>query len=149
MKSQIAIPIDTKTFLELAEFLKEKNDPRDPVEVADQAIWYWMDNASWKPELLRDTDASGYQWKSLFLPAGTQIRMQYKGSYFYAMIEGDEMMYEGESTSPASFANKITQSSRNAWRDIWVKRPQDSEWKLANALRGPSTAADKLLSELD
>jgi hypothetical protein len=149
MNSQIALPIDTKTFLELAAFLKENNDPRDPVEVANQAIWYWMESASWKPELLKETDARGYQWKNLFLPAGTQIRMQYKGSYFYAMIDGDEMIYESESTSPASFANKVTQSSRNAWRDIWVKRPQDTEWKLANDLRDLSSKSDKLLAELD
>lgn len=135
MESKIAPLIDTKTFLALADFLKESNDPRDPAEVIDQAVWYWMDNAAWKPELLEKTNARGYQWKSLFLPSGTQIRMQYKGSYFYATVEGDELIYDGESTSPANFANKITQSSRNAWRDIWVNRPQDSEWNLANDLR--------------
>jgi hypothetical protein len=135
MKSQIAPLIDTKTFLALVDFLKENNDPRDPCEVVDQAVWYWMDNASWKPELLEKTDALGYQWKNLFLPSGTQIRMQYKGRYFYAVVKGDDLIHDGKSTSPANFANNITQTSRNAWRDIWVKRPQDSEWKLANDLR--------------
>ncbi|MFM9913376.1 MAG: hypothetical protein ACKVN9_07580 [Methylophilaceae bacterium] len=150
MKTQIAIPVDTKTFLRLADFLNEHADPRDPVTIVEDAIWYWMDNASWKPELFSKTDARGYQWKNLFLPTDTQIRMQYKGIYFYAKVDGDEVIYENEPISPATLANKITQSSRNAWRDLWIKRPKDAEWKLADDLRGSQNAAEvESMKELD
>ena len=136
MNTQISIPVPTELFMELINFLRENNDPRDPVHVVTNAIGYWMDNASWKPELLAKTDLRGYQWKNLFMPSGTQIRMQYKGSYFYAKIEGDELIFNGNPISPSTLANTITSSSRNAWRDLWIKRPTDTEWVLADDCRG-------------
>lgn len=135
MKTHISVPLPTQQFLELVDFLRSNNDPRDPVEVVVAAIDYWLDNASWKPELLSESDTRGYQWKNLFLSSGTQIRMQYKGTYFYAKVEGDEIIYDGKSISPGSLANTIAGNSRNAWRDLWLKRPDDKEWKLADECR--------------
>ncbi|MBU0967897.1 MAG: hypothetical protein KKA54_16105 [Proteobacteria bacterium] len=152
MKSHISVPVQTSQFLELANFLRTNNDPRDPVDVIVTAIDYWLDNASWKPELLSEisSDDRGYQWKSLFLVHGTQIRMQYKGTFFYAKVEGDEIIYNGESISPGSMVNKITGTSRNAWRDLWIKRPSDQEWKSALGCRPESKEiSEKLLQELD
>jgi hypothetical protein len=144
MKTHIAVPIATQQFIELANFLHSKGDPRDPVHVVAAAIDYWLDNASWKPELLSESDARGYQWKNLFLPNGTQIRMQYKGVYFYAKVEVDEIIYEGKSISPGSLANTIAGNSRNAWRDLWIKRPDDKEWKLADECRAEVAAPDSV-----
>jgi hypothetical protein len=135
METQVAIPVPTEKFLELSNFLQSKGDRRDPVHAVWDAIEYWLMNADWKPELLRQNDTHGYQWKSLFLPEGTQIRMPYKGQYYYAKVERDEIIYEGKSISPGSLANTITSSSRNAWRDLWIKRPDDKEWKLADECR--------------
>lgn len=135
MKTQISVPVSTAQFLGLVDFLRSNGDPRDPVEVIAAAIDYWQDNASWKPELMSKSDNRGYQWKSLFLPEGTQVRMQYKGEYYYAKVEGDEIIYKGSPISPGSLANTIASSSRNAWRDLWIQRPQDSEWKLADDCR--------------
>lgn len=144
MESTISVSIPTEQFLDLVNFLRSNNDPRDPVNVVRTAIEYWMDNASWKPELLSQTDTSGYQWKNLFLPSGTQIRMQYKGQYYYAKVEGDSIIYNEKPVSPSTLANTIAGGSRNAWRDLWIKRPdpvREEEWKLADNLR---RAADKL-----
>lgn len=135
MKTQISVPVQTQQFLELANFLRSNCDPRDPVEIVSIAIDYWLDNASWKPELLFESDTRGYQWKNLFLPSGTQIRMQYKGAYFYAKVDGDEIIYDSKPISPGSLANTIAGNSRNAWRDLWIKRPEDKEWKLADECR--------------
>ncbi|WP_177219754.1 hypothetical protein [Nitrosospira multiformis] len=45
-------------------------------------------------------------------------------------------MYEGEAFSRSGLANRIASgTSRNAWRDLWIKRPRDKEWVLANDLR--------------
>ena len=149
MNTNISIPISTKQFLELADFLRNNGDPRDPVEVFPLALDYWISNASWKPELLAESDARGYQWKNLFLSDGTQIRMQYKGAYSYAKVEGDEIIYKGQTISPSNLANSITGSSRNAWRDLWIKRPNDKEWKLAGDCRMESKElGDNLLQEL-
>lgn len=144
MKTQISVPVYTQQFLELANFLRSNGDPRDPVEIVSVAIDYWLDNASWKPELLSESDTRGYQWKNLFLPSGTQIRMQYKGAYFYAKVDGDEIIYDGQPNSPGSLANTIAGNSRNAWRDLWIKRPEDKEWKLADECRS-EVATDPLI----
>ena len=136
-------------FLELSDFLQQ-NYHRDPVLAVRDAIEYWLQNADWKPELLSQSAARGYQWKSLFLPEGTQIRMSCRGTYHYAKVEGDEIIYDGKPISPGSLVNTITSSSRNAWRDLWIKRPDDKEWKLSDDCRRESReTADKLLAELD
>ena len=135
MKTQISIPVDTERFLELVDFLRENNDPRDPIHMVDLAIEYWMQNASLKPELLSLSTSRGYQWKSLFLPDSTEIRMQYKGAYSYANVKGDELIYNGKPTSPSTLANTIAGGSRNAWRDLWIKRAGDLDWCLADDLR--------------
>lgn len=151
MNSCISIPIQTEQFLELVNFLKSNKDPRDPVEVVSTAIQYWLDNANWKPELQEEVSSTvrGYQWKNLFLRQGTQIRMQYKGTYFYARVEDDKIVYLGKPVSPGSLANKIAGTSRNAWRDLWIKRPEDKEWKLADECRSKEEATQKLFEELD
>jgi hypothetical protein len=143
MNSNISVSIPTKMFLELVDFLKENDDPRDPVIAIHDAIDYWMQNASWKPELLLKSDTQGYQWKNVFLPSGTELRMQYKGDYYYAKVEGDSVMYNGRSITPSVLANTVANGSRNAWRDIWVKRPGpngDTEWKLADDIRQVTSA---------
>lgn len=149
MQTYVSIPIPTTLFLDLAEFLKHHGDPRDPVQVVADAIDYWMDNADSKPELLVETTARGYQWKQLFLPDGTEIRMQYKGAYSYARVEGDEIIYKGQAVSPASLANTIAGSNRNAWRDLWIKRPSDKEWRIAEDCRTEEKRlSDSILKEL-
>lgn len=148
MESHISVPIPTGQFVELVEFLRNKGDMSDPVEVVSKAIDYWMDNASWKPELLAVSSARGYQWKSLFLPEGTEIRMQYKGAYSYAKVEGDDLIYKGEPISPAAMANTVAGGSRNAWRDLWIKRPTDREWRLADDCRSEATEAGRSFNEL-
>jgi hypothetical protein len=142
MKTQVTVPISTGQFLELVDFLRSKGDPTDPVLVVANAIDYWMQNADWKPELLSESSARGYQWKNLFMPQGTEIRMQYKGVYTYAKVEGDDILYRGETTTPATLANTVAGSSRNAWRDLWIKRPGDHEWLLADDCRRESQGSD-------
>ena len=142
MKTYISIPVETDQFLELVDFLRSNGDPRDPVGMVSTAIQYWLDNASWKPELLAESNTQGYQWKTLFLPNGTEIRMQYKGAYSYANVEGDSIIFKDKAISPGSLANTIAGSSRNAWRDLWIKRPEDKEWKLADDCRDESPALE-------
>jgi hypothetical protein len=148
MKSHLSIPVPTTQFVELVEFLSSKGDPSDPVEVVSKAINYWMDNASWKAELLTVCSARGYQWKNLFLPESTEIRMQYKGAYSYAKVEGDDIIFKGKPISPSAMANTVAGGSRNAWRDIWIKRPADREWRLADDCRSETAESDRLHDEL-
>lgn len=160
MNTQISVPVPTTLFVDLVAFLREQGSNRDPVEVIATAIDYWMQNASWKQDSLMpevnstESKSHGCTWKykdkSIFLPHGTEIRMPYKGQYHYANVEGDNIKYKGDIVSPAALANRITQSSRNAWRDLWIKRPGEKEWTLADDMRlGIRRAtSDELLAEL-
>lgn len=137
-QSFINVPVPTEVFLELVHFLNGVGSSRDPVATVTLAIDYWIQNASDKPDdLLPDVvDAEkGYRWKQLYLPHGSIIRMKYRGQFHYAKVEGDKIKYEKKVVSPSEFANTVTGTSRNAWRDLEVKRPNDRAWFLADYLR--------------
>jgi hypothetical protein len=141
--STVGVPVRTDRFVRLVDFLREKGSDRDPVDAIEGAIDYWIQNANWKtddlmPEVFERQNYRGYQWKSQLLPPGTQVRMTYKGDTYHAAIEGDDFIYEGKKSSPSDFANTVASgTSRNAWRDLWIKRPQDHEFRLADSLRPP------------
>jgi hypothetical protein len=84
-------------------------------------------------------DVRGYLWKAkdarLFLPDGTAVRMQYKGADYNAEVQDQQISYKGKSLTPGQFANEVANSSRNAWRDLWIKFPDGDEWLLADDLR--------------
>jgi hypothetical protein len=83
----------------------------------------------------------GYQWQNVFLPNGTQLKIPYKGRDHLAEIRHQQLYYEDTPTSPSQFASRVARyTSRNAWRDIWVKRPDDKDWLPANRLRRESRA---------
>ena len=78
----------------------------------------------------------GYHWAPIFLPNGTQIRMEYKKELFNAVVKNNKVMFEEESYSPSELARNIAAgTSRNAWRDLLIKRPGDTNWALAYDLR--------------
>ena len=77
----------------------------------------------------------GYSWGRLFLPDHTKLRMKYKGTYYYAEIDGDSVVYEGKTVTPNQFVREVTKQARNAWITIWVRRPRDGNWHLADELR--------------
>ena len=132
----ISVPIATSTFIGLVDFLRERKSSRDPLEVIESAIDYWMDNAEWKEEILSPSSlATGYSWKTVFLPSGTVLRIRYDSEYHYAKVEGDKLTYEGRTVSPNQFAMMVAGCARDAWRDLWVKRPGDTDFVVANSVR--------------
>lgn len=140
-QSFIHIPIPTELFVRLSDFLRKEGSDSDPVDTIRVAIEYWMDNASWKQEALLPgvfDQEKGYRWKQVFLPHGSLIRMKYKNRFYYAKVEGDVITYDNKSVSPSELANAITGTSRNAWRDMEIKRPNDAEWFLADFIRSQS-----------
>ena len=133
----IYVAISPKTYLDLTTFLAASNLPDDPTDVIESAVAYWMDNAEWKEGLAPSQRQSrqGYHWKTLFLPHGTKLRMRYRNDYHYAEVVEDDLIFESVKVSPSEFTFKVTNTSRNAWRDIEVMRPLDSQWRVADILR--------------
>lgn len=157
MNEKIAVPIDSEIIGEL--FLRrgpKANISRwiedvvlDYLErTADEAEW---DEAYYEYRLresgTKDFTAEygnpkeGYYWSPLFLPNGTSVRMEYQRETYYAAIKFGKLMFKDESYSPSELARFIAVgkqgkgTSRNAWRDLLIKRPGDTEWTLADDLR--------------
>ena len=125
----------------------------DPCNLAVEQVWAFIDRNSddpifWTEEGLDlfEREATkeakigipelGYQWKQLFLPNGTELRMTYKSNNHYAQICHEKIIYERGAYSPSQWARKVAgNTERNAWRDIWVRLPGASAWKLAGELR--------------
>lgn len=92
---------------------------------------------------LSENAGQGFLWESptgnVFLPSGTEIRMRYKHDEYFATVDGDQIFYEHKPYTPSQLANTITQTSRNAWRDLWIKFPGDEDWELAENLRSDAS----------
>ena len=79
----------------------------------------------------------GYPWDEVLLPNGTQIRMTYGGRHAHAEIRHESLYYGDERVrSPSRFARRVANNtSRNAWRDLYIQFPGEESWRLADGLR--------------
>jgi len=85
--------------------------------------------------------SKGYQWQTVFLPNGTQVRMLYRAQNHYAEVQHEKLLYEGGSLSPSEFASRVAVSekgektNRNAWRDLYLLLPGKKDWVQADVVR--------------
>lgn len=79
--------------------------------------------------------ARGYQWKELFLPEGTDLRMSYNGEVYHARVTGDAVMHQGRRVSPRQLTIQIAGDGRNAWRDLSLRMPGEKHFRPACLLR--------------
>ncbi|MES2151192.1 MAG: hypothetical protein V4508_15535 [Pseudomonadota bacterium] len=77
----------------------------------------------------------GYQWKRLFLPEGSSLRMVFRGAPYFASVSGDAIVYQGNRLSPRQLTLAIAGEGRNAWRDLWICLPGETRWRPASLLR--------------
>ncbi|WP_348699008.1 hypothetical protein [Duganella fentianensis] len=77
----------------------------------------------------------GFQWKNVFLPAGTQLRTSHRNKVEFAIVVGEQIIAEdGQSLTPSQFTNRQA-SARNAWRFVWLRLPGDDYWVRADQYR--------------
>jgi hypothetical protein len=135
----VAVPLPLHQFTQLVRFLDAKGARKDPLSAVTEAVDYWMENADWKTSDLLGipdrVDGVGYWWKDLFLPSGTQLRMSYKGKMYVAEVKGSDIFYEDKIVSPSEFTFAVTNTARNAWRDIELLFPNSTQWEAADRLR--------------
>lgn len=101
MRELINIPVPFQTFNDLSDFLDGRRSTEEFADVAGRAISEWIAMQGESPS---DDDASmqgGYQWKSVFLPSGTRIRVVLRRKIHHAMVDGDYILHEGQEVSPA------------------------------------------------
>lgn len=129
MSAITSVNLSPHTLLALLEYLRDSGAAIDPAEAVDAAVRHWL--AAMKQGAGAPDAPRGYQWKSLFLPDGTWVRMAYRGDHEYAHVEGDRLMYKGRPTTPNKFASEHTDTVRNAWYDISIRMPGEKNWKMA------------------
>ncbi len=155
MAGTVCIPIDANLY---AEFILRKNESVDVASWVEEIVRNYLDQTELESEIWSkdhiekvhakmDEDSEKtygdpegfYQWGDLFLWNGTQIRMKYKGKNYYASVQDEEIIlegFEGEAFSPSQLASKVGGgTSRNAWRDLWIRERGSKEWVLAYDLR--------------
>lgn len=151
--SYIAIPIDSEIIGEL--YLRKgspnvdvaswiENVVRDYLErTADEGWWSeayyaYREHQAGPEDFAAEfgDPKGGYHWAPLFLPNGTLIRMEYKKEISQATVKNNKIDFNGDSYSPSELARIIAAgTTRNAWRDLLIKRPGDTDWLLADELR--------------
>jgi hypothetical protein len=81
--------------------------------------------------------AGGCEYKGVFLPNGTELRVTYKGRAYTAGIKGGSWIGEDgiRRNSPSDAACAITKGNVNGWRFWKVKRPGDGDFRVLEDLR--------------
>jgi hypothetical protein len=134
MRDLIDIPVPFQTFNDLTEFCDGRRVTEELAEVAGRAITEWIAMQN-KAESDDGSLRGGYQWKSLFLPSGTKIRVAIRRKISHAVVEGDHILHNGEEVSPAQLVNHLAGCTRNAWKHVWLLLPGETRWKLAETMR--------------
>jgi len=135
MEPTIGIPVTFKVFQDLCRFLDGSTVHEEVATAASKAITAWIEQQSAPPPEESSALLGGYQWKQVFLPEGTKLRVVVKRKTFHAAVVGDQIIFNGQATSPAGLVNQLASTTRNAWRHIWVLLPGETKWQLAQSMR--------------
>lgn len=146
MNARVSLQLPSHAFLALAAYLQESGSGADIEDLAATAIGEWVAQARARASAGGPSHGRGYQWKGLFLPSGSLLRMSCGGESRYAEVHGDEIIFEGRSVSPAQMVNAVGGGTRNAWRDLWIRCPGETAWKLAGVRRRQSQQIDSALA---
>jgi hypothetical protein len=135
MNAPQACPAPTQALRRLADFLRESGSKLSAVDAATMAINQWIAMERGQLTSVVATPTRGYQWKTLFLPQGSELRISFGGDNFYARVEGDDIIFQGRPVSPRQMAISVAGEGRNAWREVWVLLPGERKWYPAGRLR--------------
>jgi hypothetical protein len=148
MKSTVTLAIEPDTLLRLINQLRRAGGQQDLSDAICIAIRFWLDAQAAMPNGGDPANVRGYQWKSLFLPEGTVLRSWSYGEHNYAEVVGDEIIHNGRAVSPNKFAQAFARTTRNAWTDLFIRRPGDKNYIMACRLRQQVAKAPPPLPEV-
>jgi hypothetical protein len=124
--------VSTKTLGALAVYC-QLNPGSGPIQaIIDEAVNDWL--LRQKGRKVAES-GHGLRWKSILLPVGTDVRIDYRGQAFLAKVEGDDLVFDGRVVSPRQMLLQVTGLSGNAWLWLHVRRPGDRHFVQAAALR--------------
>jgi hypothetical protein len=131
VKATTSVALEPDVLFDLMVYLRTQGDKQEPGEAVGVAVRYWLDAMRRAPQAKADGIVRGYQWKSLFLPEGTLLRMLYDGDHDYATVQGDHIVHHGRAVTPNQFANAFGSGVRNAWDYLVLRMPGEKHWKRA------------------
>jgi len=134
-KLLFSLPASFETYQGLGNFMFAHGLKQEMYELVDEIVTGWMAQFEAAESKGKPRTIDGYQWKDVFLPDGTTLRNVYRRTSYLAHIDGRELHFKGRSVSPAQFVNEVGGSYRNAWKTVWIRFPNENEWKLAMTLR--------------
>lgn len=135
MESRVSPAVPPTILLGLAEHLRLIGSKLSVEQAATLAISEWQAAHGQHAPPADANELHGYQWKSLFLPESSALRMIYGGESYYARVVGDHLIFQGRRVSPRKFTIMVTRNVRNAWRELWIRFPDSRDWKNAHACR--------------
>ena len=120
----------------LTVHLRKSGSTMSPVQAASAAIRAWIkaQEQADQPPPAREF-SNGYQWKDLFLPEGTELRMSTSTCTGHARVVGDDIIFNGRKVSPRGMTLAIAGEGRNAWRDLDLKFPGERHFLPAGRCR--------------
>lgn len=127
--------VSPTSLAELCDALRSAGRGPATTDALVNALKHWVAAEQQAAAPARAYPVSGYQWKSLFLPDTSRVRMHFGGQWFYAVVSGDQLMFEGRPVSPRQMTLAIAGDGRNAWRDLWICLPGEKKWSPASRLR--------------
>ena len=173
MSKYVYIPFDRKFYNDIIRFSDGQLDPVDFIE--DQVYYFiernlyshafeWFGNrliefakihfehhvekleAEFDPSNILTELEDPLVWKEVTIPSGTDVRMQYGGSFYFACVKNGKIEDQDGRFSPSEWASKIAnRTNRNAWRDLYFRKSYSESWIPASRLR---FNARKVLKEL-
>ncbi len=118
----------------LAAYLEQSGNGMPMERALEDAISAWI--AGGEPHLPASAGSTrGYQWKTLFLPDSTALRMKHGDHTFHACVRGDQIIFQGRAVSPRGMTVAIAGEGRNAWRDLTLRLPGERYFKSAMRIR--------------
>lgn len=135
-----AIQISCEEFLELEFHLMETRPGANPDAFVGELVKLWLAMEKQRLALQKNgPELRGFQWKTVFLPAGTDLRTSHGDTVAFAKVVGDHIVSEdGRSVTPSEFANRCKgeeREGRNAWRFVWLRFPGERHWFRASDCR--------------
>lgn len=132
----------------IAEIFLRSQGATDPTELIDRLLTEHLarsqhetrpstENAEHQKFLIEFGDpGAGFNWQGVFLPNSTRLQIHYKRKAFQAEVRHQQVYFDGKACSPSQFVSRAANNTnRNAWNDVWVKRPTDATWVFADSLR--------------
>jgi len=129
MKNPQSMVVGPTILRELGAYLRANQSDISAEQAIQEALEQWIARS------LAAYELRGYQWKSLFLPHATELRMLHRGDSYYARVVGDDIIFQGRKVSPRGMTLAIASSARNAWCELGIRFPGTRVWKRARAIR--------------